>query len=204
MTNIGPFVRRILESPDDDGPRLVLADWLEERGDTIRAGQLRRSGRWTLIQRWRAASPRSRVLKVQISGQVSILAWDDNGESPSAAIIGAIQPVIRCEAEEELPRLGDVVVGRILPTPAGGVQLPPFAAETARRPAILPGSIRVDSHYDTAATRVGGKWYCWGCATAWSRARTTAYVKALSHDKLGELVEVVIDLRGKDQKDNTE
>lgn len=182
MNSIGPFVRRILETPDDDGPRLVLADWLEERGDP-RAGQLRRPGRWTLIQRWRAASPRSRVLKVAASGNVSVLAWDDNGDGLGAAVIGAIQPVIRCEAEEELPRLSDGADGR---------------------PAILPGNIRVDSHYETAATRVGGKWYCWGCATAWSRARTTAYVKALSHGKLGELVEVVIDLRGKNQKDETE
>lgn len=189
MTNIGPFVRRILESPDDDGPRLVLADWLEERGDTIRAGQLRRSGRWTLIQRWRAASPRSRVLKVAASGNVSVLAWDDNGDAAGAAIIGAIQPVIRCEAEEELPGLGSPVVGRTGPPPVWD----DVAAQ--RRPAILPGNIRVDLHYETAATRVGGKWYCWGCATAWSRARTTAYVKALSHGKLGELVEVVIDMR---------
>src|SRR5437762_2497871 len=27
------FLRAVLEHPDDDGPRLVYADWLEERGD---------------------------------------------------------------------------------------------------------------------------------------------------------------------------
>ncbi|HEY7425416.1 MAG TPA: TIGR02996 domain-containing protein [Gemmataceae bacterium] len=27
------FLRSIIEAPDDDGPRLVFADWLEERGD---------------------------------------------------------------------------------------------------------------------------------------------------------------------------
>ena len=196
MTNIDPFVRRILETPDDDGPRLVLADWLEERGDP-RAGQLRRTGRWTLIQRWRAASLKARVLKVAASGNVSVLAWDDNGDGAGAAIIGAIQPVIRCEAEEEAL----APVGRYY-IPASPVTLEDI--QPVRRTAILPGDIRVDSHYETAATRVGGKWYCWGCATAWSRARTTAYVKAMSHGKLGELVEVVIDLRGKNQKDKTE
>ncbi len=29
----GPFLRAICEHPDDDGPRLVYADWLDERGD---------------------------------------------------------------------------------------------------------------------------------------------------------------------------
>jgi uncharacterized protein (TIGR02996 family) len=27
------FLKRVLEQPDDDAPRLVFADWLEERGD---------------------------------------------------------------------------------------------------------------------------------------------------------------------------
>src|SRR5687768_8236847 len=27
------FIRAIIESPDDDGIRLIFADWLEERGD---------------------------------------------------------------------------------------------------------------------------------------------------------------------------
>src|SRR5947208_16258633 len=27
------FERAVLESPDDDGPRLVYADWLDEQGD---------------------------------------------------------------------------------------------------------------------------------------------------------------------------
>lgn len=35
------FLRMILDRPDDDGPRLVFADWLEERGDCDRAELIR-------------------------------------------------------------------------------------------------------------------------------------------------------------------
>jgi len=35
------FLRAILEAPDDDGPRLVYADWLEERGEEARAEFIR-------------------------------------------------------------------------------------------------------------------------------------------------------------------
>src|SRR5438045_2915665 len=30
-----PFLQAILEHPDDEGTRLVFADWLEERGDPL-------------------------------------------------------------------------------------------------------------------------------------------------------------------------
>jgi uncharacterized protein (TIGR02996 family) len=33
MPDRDAFLRMIQENPDDDAPRLVLADWLEERGD---------------------------------------------------------------------------------------------------------------------------------------------------------------------------
>ena len=33
MPDRDTFMRMIIESPDDDGPRLVYADWLEEQGD---------------------------------------------------------------------------------------------------------------------------------------------------------------------------
>ena len=29
------FLRAILDAPDDDTPRLVYADWLEERGEEL-------------------------------------------------------------------------------------------------------------------------------------------------------------------------
>jgi uncharacterized protein (TIGR02996 family) len=36
-----PFLQSILDHPDDDAPRLVYADWLEERGETARAELIR-------------------------------------------------------------------------------------------------------------------------------------------------------------------
>src|SRR5205807_8243126 len=33
MSHDDAFLRAIIDSPDDDGPRLLYADWLEERGD---------------------------------------------------------------------------------------------------------------------------------------------------------------------------
>jgi uncharacterized protein (TIGR02996 family) len=33
MSEEAPFLRAIREQPDDDAPRLIYADWLEERGD---------------------------------------------------------------------------------------------------------------------------------------------------------------------------
>src|SRR5215813_14910898 len=33
MANSNGFLEAIRAAPDDDGPRLVYADWLEERGD---------------------------------------------------------------------------------------------------------------------------------------------------------------------------
>src|SRR5436190_6940350 len=35
------FLSDIIENPDDDTPRLVFADWLEENGDPERAGFIR-------------------------------------------------------------------------------------------------------------------------------------------------------------------
>src|SRR5688572_7761584 len=36
-----PFLRAICEVPDDDAPRLVFADWLDEHGDPDRAEFIR-------------------------------------------------------------------------------------------------------------------------------------------------------------------
>src|ERR1022692_1698756 len=34
MTHEDAFLQAILAAPDDDAPRLIFADWLEERGDS--------------------------------------------------------------------------------------------------------------------------------------------------------------------------
>src|SRR5947209_12547364 len=50
-----PFLRAICESPDDDAPRLVFADWLDENGDAERAEFIRRHIRLALNpDDWRA------------------------------------------------------------------------------------------------------------------------------------------------------
>src|SRR5437773_2457581 len=41
MTRDEAFLLDILESPDDDTPRLVYADWLDEQGDPARAEFIR-------------------------------------------------------------------------------------------------------------------------------------------------------------------
>jgi uncharacterized protein (TIGR02996 family) len=41
MADAKAFLQAILENPDDDSPRLIFADWLEERGDKERAEFIR-------------------------------------------------------------------------------------------------------------------------------------------------------------------
>jgi uncharacterized protein (TIGR02996 family) len=49
MTDDEAFIRAILDSPGDEGPRLVYADWLEERGDS-RSAYVRAEMDWA--ERW--------------------------------------------------------------------------------------------------------------------------------------------------------
>src|SRR5205823_4967842 len=37
----GPFLRDIVETPDEDAPRLIFADWLEDHGQPERAELIR-------------------------------------------------------------------------------------------------------------------------------------------------------------------
>lgn len=57
------FLRSIFDAPDDDTPRLVFADWLEERGEEIAARAIRLSINW-----YRATGDLSRELEIE-SGQ---------------------------------------------------------------------------------------------------------------------------------------
>jgi uncharacterized protein (TIGR02996 family) len=45
VTTAEAFLTAILDAPDDDAPRLMAADYLEEQGDA-RAPSLRSPGRW--------------------------------------------------------------------------------------------------------------------------------------------------------------
>lgn len=49
MTDGEALYRAILESPDDDAPRLVWADWLEENGDPERAEFVRLQCEWAAL-----------------------------------------------------------------------------------------------------------------------------------------------------------
>jgi uncharacterized protein (TIGR02996 family) len=60
------FLRAICASPDDDTPRLVFADWLDEHGDAKRAEFIRASCELEQVEefgpRWRALCERTRKL----------------------------------------------------------------------------------------------------------------------------------------------
>ena len=60
------FLRAICAAPDDDTPRLVFADWLDEHGDAKRAEFIRVSCELEQVEefgpRWRALGERSRKL----------------------------------------------------------------------------------------------------------------------------------------------
>lgn len=43
MTDREALLAAVRESPDDDLPRLVFADWLDDRGESDRAAFIRRS-----------------------------------------------------------------------------------------------------------------------------------------------------------------
>ena len=50
MTDGEVLYRAILESPDDDSPRLVWADWLEENGEPDRAEFVRLQCQWANLE----------------------------------------------------------------------------------------------------------------------------------------------------------
>ncbi|MBL8867076.1 MAG: TIGR02996 domain-containing protein [Gemmataceae bacterium] len=75
------FLRAIFDSPDDDAPRLVYADWLEERGEEIAAKAIRLSIDW-----FRATGVRSGHLKADserfqaehvsiLNGIIGVVRW---------------------------------------------------------------------------------------------------------------------------------
>jgi uncharacterized protein (TIGR02996 family) len=63
MTDRAAFLRAICAAPDDDTPRLVFADWLDEHGDAKRAEFIRVSCELEQVEefgpRWRALAERS-------------------------------------------------------------------------------------------------------------------------------------------------
>src|SRR5262245_9632541 len=72
------FLRAIKEQPDDDGPRLIFADWLEERGD-----------------------PRGEFIRLQCA-----LARTDEDDPRRADLIRREQELLRQHKEVWLQQLG--------------------------------------------------------------------------------------------------
>src|SRR5215208_1611384 len=71
MTDGDALYRAILDAPDDDAPRLVWADWLDEHGEADRAAFVRCQCEWTrlvpghprygeLLAAWQALEERHR------------------------------------------------------------------------------------------------------------------------------------------------
>jgi uncharacterized protein (TIGR02996 family) len=84
MTDGDALYRAILERPDDDAPRLVWADWLEEHGDPDRAEFVRIQCEWAALDR---GDPRAEAL---LEHWRSILQV--RGEQWLSELDGAIRP----------------------------------------------------------------------------------------------------------------
>jgi uncharacterized protein (TIGR02996 family) len=60
MTQDEAFLQAIREAPDDDAPRLVYADWLDENGQPERADFIRYQIELTSPPQHRSVPPRGR------------------------------------------------------------------------------------------------------------------------------------------------
>src|SRR5262249_53807530 len=103
------LLRAVLAAPDDDAPRLVYADWLEERGDPARAAFIRvqvelthppidYSKRFRLVQTERTLLPANRA-----AWTAWLPAWAEAREFRRGFLEG-----IRCEAGDFISRADEV------------------------------------------------------------------------------------------------
>jgi uncharacterized protein (TIGR02996 family) len=76
--NAATFLAEICANPDDDTPRLVYADWLEDHGDPDRAELIRAQ-----VELARAPAPRSRTRRRQLEQRVKAL-WKQHGKEWAA------------------------------------------------------------------------------------------------------------------------
>ncbi len=75
MSEASAFLKAILENPDDDAPRLVFADWLEEHGDGPRAEFIRAQ-----VELAKPPAPRSRTRRRELERRVKAL-WKQHGKA---------------------------------------------------------------------------------------------------------------------------
>src|SRR5262245_38755690 len=82
MPDRDAFIRMINAQPEDDGPRLVYADWLEETGDCDRAEFIRLQIELTKVP---AGGPRTGVMKTRADKLLWLhrRAWEPEFNSPA-------------------------------------------------------------------------------------------------------------------------
>jgi uncharacterized protein (TIGR02996 family) len=120
MTDNEALLRAVLAAPDDDAPRLVYADWLDEHGDPARAAFIRAQ-----VELGRRPADPNRTLQLR-KAEVALLranrdawtAWVPGWAEARTFSRGFLEG-IRAEASDFIAR-GDEVRRR---TPLGAVQL---------------------------------------------------------------------------------
>jgi uncharacterized protein (TIGR02996 family) len=140
------FLRAIAETPDDDAPRLVYADWLEEHGDPDRAEFIRVQCR--LAERERAAD----VIFGDPDEERARLLANANGDRWAAELpvtVGVSYsfflafrgfPLVRCRNPDDLVRHGALLGASILLEAVMFGRLPPSPLARLMKTAI-PESI---------------------------------------------------------------
>lgn len=73
------LTRAIVESPEDPTPRLVLADWLEERGESDRTKTLREENGFLVLYKTTEWYEPAMESKIFAAWRVSYLTWADMG-----------------------------------------------------------------------------------------------------------------------------
>ena len=92
------FLEAILAQPDDDTPRLVYADWLEEQGDSARAEFIR-------VQIERARLPDWDARQVRLEAprrRVNPAAWaevEGGASGDQGSHLGGLSPWINCDGD---------------------------------------------------------------------------------------------------------
>src|SRR5262245_32687722 len=121
MTERDHFLAAIRANPDDDGVRLVYADWLEEHGDSERAefirGQILLAGLDDEDPRWGALARRSDWLLARHGAE-----WAARGPAPGGRRVGSRRghlEYIHCTAHAFISRGG----GWAAAAPVRGVSL---------------------------------------------------------------------------------
>ncbi len=141
------LLQSVLDSPDDDFPRLVLADWLEEQGDEERAEFIRTQVELTKV-------PKSVIDEASIFNSTSVpmlravrLRTPKFDEDVSSHIGLSMPPEFLCDvSDQELMMLEDYTssggrVGRLVRLPGRDVRILLNVGEEDRRFVLRVGRV---------------------------------------------------------------